>query len=835
MSGRWRRAITIGAAGAITGLLAFWQFFARTEYVPTHPLRIGFEANPPLQIRTAGGFSGLSVEIVSDAARRAGIELDWVETGTSSEEAFRNGLVDLWPMMVDLPHRRKFVHFAPPYLHSNNVLLLLEGTPVPGRDFRGPIAVFRLPLLVQQLRGQFPEAQIMEIPEFHNVLSAVCGGKAAAAFFEARAAQGELRERHPDCASAQLRLKTIPELRFHAGLASTFEAAAAADRLQREIGTMFRNGTLAVLIAKYSYFGLDDTWASYQQIQEEKRLQWMTWVGSGMVCALGVTLWLAGSLRERKRVEAALRQSEARFRSLANTAPVMIVASRSDGQATFFNKTWIDFTGRTMEQELGYGWIEGVHPDDRDYTCSRYEQSFAARENCSIEYRLRRSDGEYRHVICTGVPRYEPDGAFGGYIASCVDLTDIRNAQEEAHERQNLESLGVLASGIAHDFNNLLGGTLACSELAQAKLAEGEAPDDELRQIRDVARRGSEIVRQLMIFAGNERGALEPVDVSSLVTEMLELLKVAVSKHAALNISLPKGLPRVRANPAQIRQVVMNLVTNASEAIGDSEGVIGVMADRLSIGSGSNQLEAAKNLPEGDYVRLEVCDTGGGMTPDTQRRAFDPFFTTKFAGRGMGLAMVQRIVRGLGGGIHVVSSPGNGARIQVLLPCVVETAQAKDRRAAVRPQDRESQPLGGICILVVEDEPALLIAISKLLQRRGFSVIQAREGSSALEVIRTRRHRIEAMLLDVTLPGASSREVLEEAERLRPDLVTILTSAYSHDSIRASFAGLKAEHFIRKPFCVDDFVSLLQITLAPRSSTVRAELTEIGEDDSRGA
>ena len=158
ISGRWTRAIAIGGAGAIAGLLALWHFHARAPYVPTHPLRIGFENNPPVQIRTASGFSGLSVEIVSDAARRAGIELDWVETGTSSEEAFRKGLVDLWPMMVDLPHRRKFVHFAPPYLHSNNVLLLLEGTPVPGRDFRGPIAVFRLPLLVRQCARPIPRS-----------------------------------------------------------------------------------------------------------------------------------------------------------------------------------------------------------------------------------------------------------------------------------------------------------------------------------------------------------------------------------------------------------------------------------------------------------------------------------------------------------------------------------------------------------------------------------------------------------------------------------------------------------------------------------------------------
>ena len=187
-------------------------------------------------------------------------------------------------------------------------------------------------------------------------------------------------------------------------------------------------------------------------------------------------------------------------------------------------------------------------------------------------------------MICNGVPRFEPDGAFSGYIASCVDLTDIRNAQEEAHERQNLESLGVLAGGIAHDFNNLLGGTLASPNSPKRSSPKERLPDDELRKISDVAMRGSEIVRQLMIFAGKESGALEPVDVTSLVTEMLELLKVVVSKHAALKTSLPQGLPCVRANPAQIRQVVMNLVTNASEAIGDRDGVIRVTTDLLAAG-----------------------------------------------------------------------------------------------------------------------------------------------------------------------------------------------------------------------------------------------------------
>jgi len=156
------RAIAIGGAAAVAGLLGLWLFNGRSQVILTHPLRIGFEENPPVQIRTPSGFSGLAVEIVNEAAKRARIELDWVETGTSSDEALRKGLVDLWPLMVDLPHRRKYAHFAPPYLHSNNVLLRLEGTPAPGRDFRHRIAVFRLPVMVRQLRDLFPDAEIVE-------------------------------------------------------------------------------------------------------------------------------------------------------------------------------------------------------------------------------------------------------------------------------------------------------------------------------------------------------------------------------------------------------------------------------------------------------------------------------------------------------------------------------------------------------------------------------------------------------------------------------------------------------------------------------------------------
>lgn len=809
------RVSVIAGVGGIAGLAALWLFAARTPPIPQRTLRIGFEVNPPVQIRTDNGYSGLSVDAVNEAAKRAGIKLQWVETGTSSDEAFRRRLVDLWPLMVDLPERRKYVHFARPWMHSGNVLLLRAGTPDPDRNFKGRIAVFKMPLHVRLLRGRFPAAQLVVVPVLADVARQLCTGEADLGFYEARVAQTQLRDRPQECASTVLRVQTIPDMTFNGGVASTFEAAGAADQIQREIDDMFRDGTFAVLIAKYGYFGLDDTWASYERIEAEERWRLFTWLGGGLIFASGITLWLAGSLRQRKRGEAALRASESRFRNLANTAPVMIVASGSNGRATFFNKTWLDFTGRTMEQELGEGWLENVHPEDLEHTRAQYSASMAGRAECKIEYRLRRADGEYRHVMCTGVPLFEPGGAFAGFIASCVDLTDIKSAQAEASERQNLESLGVLAGGIAHDFNNLLGGALAYSELARARMAEGAAPEDELRQIGALAVRGAEIVRQLMIFAGKETGALELVDVSSLVGEMLELLKVSISKHAVLNTSLGKGLPVVRGNPPQMRQVVMNLVTNASEAIGERDGVIRVATDRLTVYPKSSGPET-KNLAPGDYVSLEVSDTGCGMTPETQRRVFDPFFTTKFAGRGMGLAIVQRIVNRHGGGIHVVSSAGQGTSVRIWLPCAKEEAGMMDGAGATQGQARELALQTENTILIVEDEPTLLEAVSIMVRRKGFQVIQAKDGSAAIELIRN--NHLDAMLLDMTLPGKSSREVFQEAERHQPEMVVIVTSAHSQEKVARSFEGLTVKHFIRKPFTIDDLVNLLQNSLSRRSS-----------------
>jgi two-component system, cell cycle sensor histidine kinase and response regulator CckA len=337
------------------------------------------------------------------------------------------------------------------------------------------------------------------------------------------------------------------------------------------------------------------------------------------------------------------------------------------------------------------------------------------------------------------------------------------------------------------------------------EIAAGSVPEEELRRIQEVAIRGSEIVRQLMIYAGKEVEVLQPVDVSRTVEQMIELIKVSVSKHAALVTDLGKDLPAVQTSAAQLRRIVMNLVINASEAIGDRDGVIGVNTRLVTVGRGSSGGTAGV-LSEGDYLELEVTDTGIGIPLEAQDRVFDPFFTSKSAGHGLGLAVVHGIVRSLGGSITVESEPGKGATFRILLPGAV---------TRVAPSDGETSRAKGAIgrlpqatVLFVEDEDELRRGVVKMLRRAGLSVIEASDGFAALEAIRTATSTIDVLVLDMTLPGTPSGEVFEEAQRLRPGMGLIVTSAYGEDVAAETFG--RVEHFIRKPYRIGDLLELIR-------------------------
>jgi PAS domain S-box-containing protein len=345
----------------------------------------------------------------------------------------------------------------------------------------------------------------------------------------------------------------------------------------------------------------------------------------------------------------------------------------SPNYAAWLGLTPAEIAGRPILDVIGEEGYEGIRPHVERVLSGEREEYEA-----QVNYR----GASLRWIRAVYVPTRGQEHEVDGWIEVVTDVTDVRRTQAESFARQKLESIGTLAGGIAHDFNNLMASVLAEAELAQAELAAGSRPEQELKSICKVALRGSEIVRQLMVYAGNESAVVGPVDVSRTVSEMVQLLRVGVTKHAVLEMDLGTDLPSVQADAAQLQQIVMNLVTNASDAIGDRDGVIRVTTRRVTL---TSKLTAVSGtLPEGDYLSLEVSDTGCGMSRETQAKVFDPFFTTKFAGRGLGLAVVSGVVRSLGGTIHVTSEEGKGATFQVLLPCAKSTNDASgDAMSAV--------------------------------------------------------------------------------------------------------------------------------------------------------
>ena len=447
--------------------------------------------------------------------------------------------------------------------------------------------------------------------------------------------------------------------------------------------------------------------------------------------------------------------------------------------------------------------FRAVVPQDRERLKRWIAECLATRTGQSIEFQITRQTGDLRILICTSEVSTDDDGIPARFFGACQDVTDSRRAQEEDFARKKLESVGILAGGIAHDFNNLLGAVLAQAELALHDGATGMYPYQALTAIRNVTLRGSEIVRQLMIYAGKESEAAGLVDVSQIVVETFELLKLSVSKRVTLETDLGSELPPVWASPAQIRQIVMNLVTNASDAIGDRDGVVQVSTRQVIP---STAQAVATGLSEGHYLKLLVSDSGSGMSPEAQGKMFDPFFSTKGAGRGMGLAVVHGIVRRLRGTIEIASQVGRGTTIQVWLPCSETTAEAAGEPRSVAGESSLCSHL----VLVVEDEDPLRQAVMGMLQKGGFSAIAAADGATAIELLRADPGKIDVMLLDMTIPGASSREVVAEAAQTRPDMRVILTSAYSQEMIMSSMMISQIHGFIRKPYRISDLLQTLR-------------------------
>jgi PAS domain S-box-containing protein len=513
-------------------------------------------------------------------------------------------------------------------------------------------------------------------------------------------------------------------------------------------------------------------------------------------------LAVAVDISELKRGQEALRQSEARYRRLYENAPVAIVLWDKEGRILGWNPHAEKTFGWQRHEVLWRDWIELLVPAaDRAAMADAQRAVIEGHAPLMMVGAGMAKSGfllycEWHHAAIR-------DGQeFVAGLSFAVDVTDQKRVEEEkrqleiqVQQAQKLESLGVLAGGIAHDFNNILMAILGNADLALAELPADAPVRTTVEEIILGARRASDLCRQLLAYSGHGRFVIEPLDLNRLVREMVRMLEVAISKKAILRIECTDPLPAIEADGTQIRQVVMNLVLNASEAIGQRSGIISI---RTGIKDCSreflNRTLLGPRLKPGLYVCLEVADTGCGMDRDTVARIFEPFFTTKFTGRGLGLAAVLGILRSHDGTIEVESELGKGSTFRAYFPVSEKTIEQAGA-------DNAPVPWRGTgTVLVVDDEETVRALAARMLERCGFKVVVAGDGREAMEALSQHVQDITAVLLDLTMPHMDGREALEELRKINPNLPVVLSSGYSEHDLAARFGSFAKVAYLEKPY-----------------------------------
>jgi PAS domain S-box-containing protein len=519
---------------------------------------------------------------------------------------------------------------------------------------------------------------------------------------------------------------------------------------------------------------------------------------------------------ENARQAEALRQAEAKYRRIFEQALEGIFQTTPDGRLLTANPALAQMVGwESSEALLAFGGdiTEAyVDPQRRVALLRLLQQHGEARD---FEAELYRKDGSTIQVLMNVRRVQTSDGSvyFEGFIQ---DITarrraeaEQRNIEAKLQQAQKLESLGVLAGGIAHDFNNLLTGVLGYAELALLNLAPDAPVRAHLEQIRQAALRAADLAQQMLAYAGRSRFVLQTIDLAQLVMGMARLLQAALPKHTVMRFELAPRLPAIEGDPTQLRQVIMNLLTNAAEAMHADGGVVTVRTSTVEAQPAdlvSPYLH--EELPPGAYVALEVEDTGCGMDEATLAKIFDPFFTTKFTGRGLGLAGVLGIVRGHRGTIQVSSQPGQGTTFRVLLPCTDRVADSSSEAGPVSAPQAEHGT-----ILVVEDEPHIRALTKTILEGAGFHVVLAPDGRHGLDAFRRYGQHLSAVILDLTMPQMNGEEVVRHLRQMRPDVRIIVMSGYSEHEMHQRFAGQHVAGFVQKPFGPAVLLAALQQAL----------------------
>ncbi|HWA25065.1 MAG TPA: transporter substrate-binding domain-containing protein [Lacunisphaera sp.] len=775
---------------------------------PAAPLRVGIDldGSPMTFVDAKGVPQGFAVEIMDGIAREMGFEVVYVaKPWPEMLEDFRAGRTDALANITYTAERAGFIGFSDPHIVMGAAIFVRTDGP------RVTSAMDLRELRVAVKPGGAPEAylkahgwadHLVPAGTLRDALRAVAEGRADATFDARIVGTKDIREEHlTNIEPAEVELLDYAQ-RLHIGL--------RPDDTTR-IGQM--NEGLARLRASGAYDRIYDRWIGPLEpgrLRFKDVRPYLPVAGLVAIAILGALVWQRRMLGRLARQAEALRTSEERLKLVLEGSEAGFWDWDLATNRIERSERWAAMLGYSVSEiaALPEGALELVHPDDRAYL----ENAFAARRAGALnrqdfEYRMRAKTGGWRWILDRGkVVARAADGTPRRLAGTHTDITQVKEAEAEREalrlkmiESQKLESLGVLAGGIAHDFNNLLTVILANTTFVRTLGASPAENEERLAHIETAARRAADLCRQMLAYAGKGQFIVGRLDVSGLVRETTQLLQVSISKKARLEVTLAPDLPAVEADATQIQQVVMNLVINASDALGDQPGEIRLATFRGAPVAPADGVMHVFTPAGSDCVCLEVGDTGQGMDPRMLARIFEPFFTTKFAGRGLGLAAVLGIVRSSRGTLIVRSAPGHGTTFQLYLPV------AKGPAPAHQPAGPASVPTvaGQGTILIADDEPTVLQTAAKMLERQGYATVLAADGNEAVAKFSAEPDRFAAVLLDLTMPGLSGAEVLREIRRLRPGVRVLIMSGFSEQDVLAQLQGQGAIAILHKPFAME--------------------------------
>lgn len=524
---------------------------------------------------------------------------------------------------------------------------------------------------------------------------------------------------------------------------------------------------------------------------------------------------LQREIQERELIEQELRRSQHELTNLFDLSLDIICITNPEGVLLRINKAFERILGYSTQELQGSRFVDLIHPEDKLSTQERFAQLLRGDTVYGYRNRYRTRDGQWRHLSWTSNldPEQQLVYATARDITEQVQHEEIQKKQERAlRETQRLESLGLLAGGVAHDFNNLLSIILGNAELLCMDMQAAQLDTEPAESIKQTTQRAAALCSQMLAYAGRGQFVIEPIDLSQQVLEMTELLHVSLSPNTSLHLDLDQDLPTIQTDAKQMRQIILNLVTNANEAISNKTGNITLRTYTTHL-----EVERIPHIPlggsppqDGHYLCLEIKDDGVGMTPEIQQQAFEPFFTTHFTGRGLGLAAVQGMVRNHKGLIQVQSEPGQGTTISICLPC--EPASRATQGLPQNPLEAVSRA-NMSCILVVDDEPMVLMMSSRLLESIGYTTLRASSGTEALTLFQQHPGDIHAVLLDLTMPGMDGAETFERLRQLQADLPVVISSGYASEEVAERFQGNPPNQIIQKPYLLESLREAISLAL----------------------